>query len=124
MVMRPPLQIQSMWTGTGTRLIQISRLRARFFDMRADKRDNNEHEIMAVFHSVGWASIKMKPGQGCDYVVISPRGIMIVEIKNPEYAWKLTKSEAALRDECERLGETYHVLEYADDALELLGIDG
>jgi hypothetical protein len=64
----------------------------------------------------------MKPGQGFDGLLITPLGIYIVEIKNGTYKWKFTASEQRLKNEVERLGHKYHVVQSASDARYIAGI--
>ena len=90
--------------------------------MRADRRDLNEAEYVSLWHSLGYVWVPMKPGQGFDGLLITPREIMIVEVKNPDHKWKLTKCERDVKEEVERLGQTYHIVEHLEDAEYLAGI--
>ena len=90
--------------------------------MRADRRDNNEAEFVGLWHSLGYVWIPMKPGQGFDGLLITPREIMIVEIKNSEHAWKLTRKEQAMKAEVERLGHKYHICDDIEYARYLAGV--
>ena len=90
--------------------------------MIAQRRDENEPEIVAALRAVGCAWIPMDKMAGFDGILISPRnGIHIVEIKNPLKKWKLTEAEQERKADVERAGGVYSVILRADDALLLAG---
>ena len=64
----------------------------------------------------------MRAGQGFDGLLITPLGVYVIEIKNPEQHWKFEPSEQKLCDEMERLGQKYHVIETMEDAKYIAGV--
>jgi hypothetical protein len=90
--------------------------------MRAEKRDANEREIITVARHAGAHVIQMDKSVGFDLLVIHRTGTHIVEVKNPERKWKLTQAEEACSRRVERVGQTYNVVEIAEDMLEVLGM--
>ena len=90
--------------------------------MRADRRDNNEAEYVALWHSLGYVWIPWKPGMGADGLLIRPGYIYVVEIKNGDRNWKLTKSEQRLKDDMERIGMQYHICDNYEYAKYLAGV--
>ena len=90
--------------------------------MTADKRDANEREIITVARHAGAHVIQMDKNAGFDLLVIHRSGVHIVEVKNPEYKWKFTPAEEAQMRRVEKAGQTYNVVEIAEDMLEVLGM--
>ena len=90
--------------------------------MKADRRDSNEPEYVALWKSLGYVWIPWKPGMGADGLLVRPGHMYVVEIKNPDHAWKLTKSEKRLKAELERVGETYHICDSYEYAKYLAGV--
>jgi hypothetical protein len=91
--------------------------------MYANKRDANEAAIVSFWRQMGCIWIPMKPGQGFDGLLIDRTGMYIVEIKNPEAAWKLTSDELELSLIVEGLGGKYHIVETLESAAKLIGLD-
>lgn len=87
-----------------------------------NKRDANEREIIAVAKHAGAHVIQMDKNAGFDLLVVHPKGVFIVEVKNPDLKWKFTQAEEAQMRRVERAGQVYNVVEIADDMLETLGM--
>ena len=92
--------------------------------MKADRRDNNEKEIVQFWQALGYAWIAAKPGQGFDGLLVTPLDIYVIEIKNPRRNWKFTECEQRTKDMIEALGQEYHVVEDMHDAEYLAGVIG
>jgi hypothetical protein len=90
--------------------------------MIAEKPDANLREIIAVAQHAGAHVIKMDRNAGFDLLVVHRSGVHIVEVKNPERKWKLTQAEEAQARRVDRTGQTYNVVECAEDMLEVLGM--
>lgn len=86
-----------------------------------NKRDLNEAKIIEIWCGLGYTWLQMKPGQGFDGLLVTPQGMYIVEIKNPDEYWELTDSEKKLAESIEIMGQTYHIIESTEDALKLIG---
>ncbi len=98
-----------------------------------DRRDKNEWKLIRKMQSLEYAGpgercslsfIKLRPGQGCDLVVSTPRWTEHVEIKNPDERWELTPDEERLKGELESIGRRLWVLETERDVVsmwEMLG---
>ncbi len=87
--------------------------------MRRDSKiDANQREIVAVARGCGALVYHTHMvGQGFPDLVIGYRGIvLLVEVKNPA-GWKLTGPEQVFHEEW---GEMVHIVEEADDMVELL----
>ena len=87
---------------------------------RISRRDDNEAEIVKYWRSLGFVWIPWIAGQGADGLLIMPGKVHIIEIKNPEYNWKLEEDERALMLECHRLGVPYWIIENLIDASDLI----
>jgi Holliday junction resolvase-like predicted endonuclease len=90
--------------------------------MIEQKRDANEREIITVARHAGAHVIQMDKSAGFDLLVVHRSGVHIVEVKNPERKWKLTPAEEAQARRVDRTGQTYNVVECAEDMLEVLGM--
>ena len=93
--------------------------------MRADRRDANDASLAAIARQVGAYVVKMRPGQGCDWVMVHRGRVFIVEVKDgakPPSARRLTKEEQELKDQCEYRGVTYHVVESETALRRVLGV--
>lgn len=87
---------------------------------RANKRDANEGPIVEAWRACHCALIEMQPGQGCDWIVVAPNGVHIVEIKRPG-KWTLTPDELRTKCETEAAGGKYNIVETVADALRMVG---
>ena len=85
-----------------------------------NKRDANEREIITVAKHAGAHVIQMDKNAGFDLLVVHPKGVFIVEVKNPDLKWKFTQAEEAQMRRVERAGQEYHVVELAEDFIEML----
>jgi len=116
--------------GTGSEAEQARRTQAQaeggeMSDVRrADRRDENEREYVDLWRGLGYLWIPAKPGQGYDGILVTPIDIFIVEVKNGARKWKLTESEQRVKDEVERLGHEYCIVEDLEDAEILAGVIG
>ena len=90
--------------------------------MRADRRDNNEAEYLELWKGLGYVWLKAVPGLGFDGILVTPNEIMIVEIKNGSYKWKLTDCERKVKEQVEHVGQTYHIIDCLEDAKYIAGI--
>lgn len=88
-----------------------------------DKRDANEKEIVNFWRSCGCIWIQQDRHAGFDGILICDGVISIVEIKNPSRRWMLTEAEAAQRDEIERCGCRYRIVENLEQAAGLIGME-
>lgn len=78
--------------------------------MIAQRRDNNEPEIIARAKELGCAVISMDKSAGFDLLIVSPRtGPQIVEVKNPK-RWKIEPAEQKRREQVESVGGKYHII--------------
>jgi hypothetical protein len=82
--------------------------------MRANRRDANESEIVALWKSIGAAWIPMQPGQGFDGLLLYRGQLHLVEIKGAH--GKLTICEQLMQRECERCSIKYNIICTVDDA--------
>ena len=64
----------------------------------------------------------MDKNAGFDLLVSHRSGNHIVEVKNPAYKWKFTRAEEVKMRRVEKAGQTYNVVEIAEDMLEVLGM--
>ncbi len=90
----------------------------------ADRRDANDSALTKIARQCGALVVKMRPGQGCDLLIVHRGRVLIVEIKDgakPHSARKLTKQEQGLKDQCEYRGVPYYIVESEEDLLRLLG---
>jgi hypothetical protein len=87
--------------------------------MRADKRDKNEHDILAFFKAAGCVWVAMKPGQGFDGLLLHRGHLHIVEVKSGK-RWKLTDCEAKMQGDAMIQGVDYHVITSVEDAQRLI----
>ena len=84
------------------------------------KRDKNESLICLAITACGGYARKMHESAGFDLLVVFPQtGVHIVEVKNPEYKWKLTSAEQYMMDTVEYHGGAYHVIETAEEIIAL-----
>jgi hypothetical protein len=89
----------------------------------ASRRDKNEKELVDFWRSAGCIWIPLQPGQGADGILIGITGTFIVEVKNPEYMWELTKEESMLKIQMEQCGQSYNIVQTLGDAARLIGLD-
>ena len=90
--------------------------------MRAGKRDENEREIITTATHAGARVIQMSETAGFDLLVVHPSGNHIVEVKMPGRKDKLTPAERAQKNNVERAGQVYNIVEDALDMLNVLGM--
>ena len=83
-----------------------------------DKRDTNEKDLCELILELGGSYTKMHANGGFDLVVVL-NGVHIVEVKNPEYKWKLTADELKKKEEVERSGGVYNIVQRDEDILRL-----
>jgi hypothetical protein len=88
--------------------------------MLNQRRDANEALIVAAMKKCGAYVGKMDKNAGFDLLVSSPRGVHIVEVKDPKQGWALTKNEAAVKREIELAGGAYYIVETPEEAVGLL----
>lgn len=89
--------------------------------MIAQRRDNNEAEIIAHAKRLGCAVISMDKSAGFDLLVIGPDGRPhIVEVKNPAAKWKIEPAEQKRREQVEAVGGKYHIVFTPDDLSRIL----
>ena len=88
---------------------------------RANRRDANEPEIVEFWRACGCLWIPMQPGQGFDGLLISSNGIHMVEIKNGQTNWKVTREENDLWGRMVDLHQDYSIIENLDQAIRLIG---
>ena len=85
---------------------------------QTDKRDANEKDICDCIVALGGSYTKMHANGGFDLVVVL-NGVHIVEVKNPEYKWKLTEDELKKKEQVESTGGIYNIVQTDDDILKL-----
>lgn len=83
--------------------------------MIAQKRDKNESLIVSAFERCGAYVSKMDKSAGFDLLVVTPRGVHVVEDKDPSQRWKLTENEAAVKRAIELAGGAYYVIETPEE---------
>ncbi len=80
------------------------------------KRDANEAEICIAIKYFGGYYRKMSESAGFDLLVVFPQtGVHIVEVKNPEYKWKLTAAELKMKEDVEYHGGVYSIVEQVEE---------
>jgi peptide methionine sulfoxide reductase MsrA len=89
--------------------------------MEHPKPDANKKEIVEVIKIMGCIWIDQDKYAGLDGFLVASNGIHAVEIKNPAYRWELTDREKRCREEIERLGQKYNIIQTQDEALTLAG---
>lgn len=87
--------------------------------MRGQERDENEPEIIQALQRCGTCVLQADRMAGYDFIAVTPRGIHLVEVKNPTYRWKLTPREAKVKRMVELAGGAYYVIETVDEAVGL-----
>ncbi len=90
---------------------------------RQNNRDRNEAALIELWRAFGCFVSQMDRMKGYDLIVICPRtGTHLVEVKNPERKWTLTKDEARIKAEVESAGGVYNIIETEQQARELVGL--
>ena len=87
--------------------------------MLKQRRDGNEPLIVAALERCGAYVGRMDKSAGFDLLVVSPRGVCLVEVKDPAQRWKLTPNEAAVKAEVELSGGAYFIVETPEEAVGL-----
>ena len=92
---------------------------------RNAKVDSNQSEIVSALRRVGCYVLHLHQLKNCFDLLICWRGqTWCVEVKDgskPPSKRKLTEGEQACKDELERVGVKYHIIESVDQALRLVG---
>jgi hypothetical protein len=89
--------------------------------MYRPKPDSNKKAIVEVLKLYGCVWVDQDKYAGLDGFLISFNGIHAVEIKNPVYRWELTTREKLCKEEIERMGQKYNIIQTEDEALNLAG---
>ena len=95
--------------------------------MRAQRRDNNESALVRLARQVGAKVIYMQAGQGCDFLLLSPGKISIIEVKDGRKSpseRRLTADEMELALTCQTLHIPYHVILNEGDLMRVLEQNG
>lgn len=79
--------------------------------MRAERRDNNERDIIDALTAVGCFVRQMSAGAGFDLLVIHDGQTFIFEVK--QHGRHLTQAEAMTARKIEMAGGNYHIV-YSD----------
>jgi len=88
--------------------------------MQRYRKDLNESAIVETAEHLGASCIKMEGSAGFDRLVICPRGVFVVEIKNPAEAWRLTANELKTRANIEAAGGAYYIVETEAEIIGLI----
>ena len=93
--------------------------------MRAQRKDRNQGEVVAVFRRCGCVVVPMSREAGFDLLVglSGGRGWVCVEVKDgelPPSARRLTEAEVEFRVLCKSKGLPYRVVETIEDALDVV----
>lgn len=84
--------------------------------MIAQRRDNNEKDIIDYARRENCAVIQMDKSAGFDLLIISPRtGTHIIEVKNPAVKWRLEPAEQKRKEQIESAGGMYHIIFYPSE---------
>ena len=86
--------------------------------MHAQKRDDNEAEILFVMWCLDYYVRQMDKTAGFDLLAVR-KLTHIVEVKNPNTYWKLTEQEKAMKGAIEEAGGKYHVIRNVNEVLAL-----
>jgi hypothetical protein len=92
--------------------------------MRGKQKDTNQSELVEVFNRFGFECIDISQlaSAGFDFLVIGRGHIGIVEAKNgalPPSKRQLTQNEQKRKEQCERHGVAYNVIENIEQAVSL-----
>jgi len=87
--------------------------------MLKQRRDANEALIIEALLHAGAHVIRMDKSAGFDLLVISPRGVNLVEVKDPSQRWTLTENEARVKRAVELAGGPYYIVETVEEAIGL-----
>jgi len=88
----------------------------------ANRKDNNDAELLRIARQCGAFVIQMQPGQGFDWLAIRRGQIFIIEIKDGKKTrsqQKLTACERETKDQVEYRGVRYHIVKTTDELMEL-----
>ena len=84
--------------------------------MRADKRDDNEKELIAFWRAAGCVWVALHPGQGADGILLHRGHLHVIEVKSTS-GGKLTDCETHMMAECERCQVPYEIVHNLDEAM-------
>ena len=85
----------------------------------AEKRDENEPQIIAAFVAAGWLVKKHGLGYGADFTAYGINRSEVCEVKRAG-RYTLTESETKLRYELTRRGIPYRIIQDVESAMEII----
>ena len=88
--------------------------------MRANRRDDNESEIVKYWRDLHYIWIPQGREAGFDGILIGFEQVWFVEIKNNKTYWKLTPAEMRRREELYNNGWQLHIVTNLEEAERLL----